>query len=30
MVPRTVKSPEISPEPDTEREPDISGLNIFI
>jgi hypothetical protein len=30
MVPSTVKSPEISPEPDTDREPDINGLNIFI
>ena len=29
-VPNTVKSPEISPEPDTDREPDMCGSNIFI
>jgi hypothetical protein len=30
MVPSTVRSPEISPEPDTDKEPDMSGSNIFI
>jgi hypothetical protein len=30
IFPKTVKSPEISPEPDTEREPVINGSNIFI
>ncbi len=30
MVPSTVKSPEICPEPDTDKEPDINGSNIFI
>lgn len=29
-VPSTVNSPEISPEPDTDREPDMCGSNIFI
>jgi len=30
MVPITVKSPVICPEPETIREPDIIGSNIFI
>jgi hypothetical protein len=30
MVPSTVKLPEIFPEPDTDKEPDINGSNIFI
>jgi hypothetical protein len=30
MVPKTLKFSEISPEPDTEREPVINGSNIFI
>jgi hypothetical protein len=29
-VPNTLKSPEISAEPDTDREPDMCGSNIFI
>jgi hypothetical protein len=30
IVPSTVKSPEIRPEPDTDKEPDINGSKIFI